>query len=112
MPVTPLPCPLCAGMIQVDSDWAGRQVACPLCGGAFVVPGQAGASGTNACGAVSPPPRPHSRPMESGDNVADLLPPGAAAPQPESAVPAISSQLPPRAVDAAPPDAVGRPTDD
>src|SRR5437899_143973 len=93
MPVAPLPCPLCAGMIQVDSDWAGRQVACPLCRGAFVVPGQAGGSGTNACGAVSPPPPPRS--MESGDNAADLLPPGAAVQQAEAASAGLEMLLPP-----------------
>ncbi|MEX2173147.1 MAG: hypothetical protein WD872_02210 [Pirellulaceae bacterium] len=34
----PLHCPLCAGLIQIDSSFAGGQVACPLCRGAIGVP--------------------------------------------------------------------------
>jgi len=38
MPVVPLACPLCAGLIQIDTLLAGQQVACPLCHGVLTVP--------------------------------------------------------------------------
>jgi hypothetical protein len=38
MSALPLHCPLCAGVFQVDSTWAGQQVTCPLCRGVVVVP--------------------------------------------------------------------------
>jgi hypothetical protein len=40
MPVVPLQCPLCTGVLQIDSAWGGQQVACPLCHGTIAVPPQ------------------------------------------------------------------------
>jgi hypothetical protein len=78
MPVAPLRCPLCAGMIQVDSDWAGRQVACPLCRGEFVVPPQplAAIAAPPASVVPPPPPSPATSGAAAADDTADLLPPG------------------------------------
>src|SRR5947209_19734868 len=92
MPVAPLPCPLCAGVIQVDSDWAGREVACPLCGGAFVVPPQA----TSYSTPVVPPPPSLSTQAASWD-AADLLPPGAIATANVAVSPPLDELLPPGA---------------
>jgi hypothetical protein len=39
MPVQPHTCPLCGGLLQLDTAWAGQAVACPLCQGTFLVPG-------------------------------------------------------------------------
>src|SRR4051812_36559446 len=89
MPVAPLPCPLCAGFIQVDSDWSGREVAYPLCGGAFVVPLQA-TSHSSPVSPQPPPPPPHA--VSSDD--ADLLPPGAAAPGSRAVTPPLDGLLP------------------
>jgi hypothetical protein len=38
MPAVALHCPLCAGVIQIDSSLAGQQVACPLCQGLLAIP--------------------------------------------------------------------------
>jgi hypothetical protein len=97
MPVAPLPCPLCAGFIQVDSDWSGREVACPLCGGAFVVPPP-----PTYPSPVVPSPPPTQ--VVSSDS-ADLLPPGAAATASVVVSPPLDELLPPGAASAcAPPE--------
>ena len=41
MPVQSYNCSLCAGLIQLDTAWAGQAVACPLCQGTLIVPGEA-----------------------------------------------------------------------
>lgn len=38
MPAVPLQCPTCAGLIQIDTGFAGQAVACPLCQSGMVVP--------------------------------------------------------------------------
>lgn len=38
MPVVPLQCPLCAGLLQIDTALAGQQVVCPLCQGVVALP--------------------------------------------------------------------------
>ncbi|QDU26051.1 hypothetical protein ETAA8_11230 [Anatilimnocola aggregata] len=38
MTAVTLACPHCAGNIQVDTDYAGQQVACPLCHNALMLP--------------------------------------------------------------------------
>jgi hypothetical protein len=61
MAALPIQCPRCAGVSQIDSSWAGQQVACPLCGGVMVAPAEQPP--------ISPPITNRSRPD-------DLLPPG------------------------------------
>jgi len=103
MPVAPLPCPLCAGVIQVDSDWAGRQVACPLCGGSFVVPPPPGVGAISHSLVPPPPPPAPNQPITS--DAADLLPPGAAAPASVAVNEPLDELLPPGATAAAMPPA-------
>lgn len=38
MSVVPLQCPLCAGLLQIDSSMAGQQVQCPMCAGVLQLP--------------------------------------------------------------------------
>jgi DNA-directed RNA polymerase subunit RPC12/RpoP len=38
MAVVPLTCPRCAGLIQLETTQAGRQIHCPVCQGLFSVP--------------------------------------------------------------------------
>ncbi len=54
MPVVPLQCPLCTGVLQIDSAWGGQQVACPLCQGAIALPAEAALLAMLA----APPPAP------------------------------------------------------
>jgi hypothetical protein len=104
MPVAPLPCPLCTGVIQVDSDWAGRQVACPLCGGAFVVPPHPPDGAISRCVVPPPPPPPASNQSISSD-ATDLLPPSAPAPTSVAVNEPLDELLPPGTPAAAMPPA-------
>src|SRR4051812_33690289 len=97
MPVVALPCPLCTGTIQVDRDWAGQQVACPLCGGAFVVPLSPIAGEESVANPIVPPPPIFFRPPETTDDAADLLPPGAAARPADLSSISVDAHLPPGA---------------
>ena len=49
-----LSCPHCNQAVQCDDQWAGQQIQCPICQGAFVVP--APAAGTAAGNPLVPQP--------------------------------------------------------
>jgi hypothetical protein len=56
MPALPLQCPLCTGILQIDSAWAGQQVACPLCHGVITVPPASMLGAILSSGDVAGPP--------------------------------------------------------
>jgi len=51
-----LACPHCHQELEIDEAWAGHEVACPLCGGGFVVPALATEPEPPPATAVVPPP--------------------------------------------------------
>jgi hypothetical protein len=84
MPALPLQCPLCAGVLQIDTAWAGQQVACPLCRGVITVPPMAVLNAVVACDGGQPPlptddrfpPQRPAKPVELASRVtnAELVP--------------------------------------
>lgn len=56
-PVQILVCPHCQKQLQIPPEMAGRTVACPICAGPFVVPGNATQS-TAQVSLPQPPPKP------------------------------------------------------
>jgi hypothetical protein len=60
MPSVSIQCPLCAGVLQVDTAWAGQQVACPLCEGLLTLPPAEMLAGFTSNEIAAPPPQmPH-----------------------------------------------------
>ena len=59
-------CPHCGGTLEVQSDWEGLEVTCPLCNNAFTIPRReipAAATGRRATPPPPPPPPAQSLPV-------------------------------------------------
>jgi 1,4-alpha-glucan branching enzyme len=59
-----LACPHCHQVLEIDEAWAGHEVACPLCGGAFVIPA-AEEPVAAAPETIDPPAPPQADPPQS-----------------------------------------------
>jgi hypothetical protein len=95
MPVVPLQCPLCAGLIQIDTALAGQTAICPLCEGVIGLP-----PAEALAAAFSPP---------AGDASAGPLPPADDLPPQSDRLPPSSKPATPRP----PPEPLfRRPTED
>src|SRR5688500_17991719 len=56
MPAVAIHCPLCTGVIQIDSSYAGQQVTCPLCQGLLSIPDESVLLGDAPQHVPGPPP--------------------------------------------------------
>jgi hypothetical protein len=91
-------CPNCQKMLTVPDEFAGQMMKCPLCSGAFTVPGLPGAAQPSTAGAAPEPDvysvRPEPSPPPAPPPFSPLPPP----PSETAAAPA-RSQIPSRPVE-------------
>jgi hypothetical protein len=80
MPAVPLQCPFCAGLIQIDTVFAGQQVACPLCQNGMAVPPEPMLLEMLAAAGIPLPAPPPSSPEQPGCEVFTLACPVCAGP--------------------------------